>query len=99
MPKPRGNAFTVDGFVQDAKAAILAAGSVEDQQQSVKDLMADVYANNSTDVIIETLNAAVPPGANIAEMILFADDDLTVLWGQIPPRFQSGAFGFSSYIK
>ena len=31
----------------------------------------------------------MPEGANLAEMILFADDDVTLLWGQIPPRFQS----------
>ena len=41
------------------------------------------------DQIIEVLEASVPPGANIGELILHADADLTVLYGRVPPRFQS----------
>ena len=83
------NTFSVDGFARDAQAAIKSAETVKDQQVAVKELMTKMYAENSTDTIVERLNAAVPPGANLAEMILFAEDDLTLLWGQVPPRFQS----------
>lgn len=83
------NTFTVDGFTRDAKAAIRSAETVKDQQLAVKALMMKVYAENDTDTIVDRLNEAVPPGASLAEMILFADDDVTLLWGQVPPRFQS----------
>jgi predicted metal-dependent enzyme (double-stranded beta helix superfamily) len=81
--------FTVESFAKEAKELIHAASSVEEQQTMVKALMARVFEENSVDTIVETLNAAVPPGANLAEMIIYADDDITLLWGQVPPRFQS----------
>jgi predicted metal-dependent enzyme (double-stranded beta helix superfamily) len=92
--------FTVEGFVQDVKEVIHASSkSAEEQQQAVKDLMAKVYAENSTDAIIEVLNAATPPGASISEMILHADDDMTLLWAQIPPRFQSAIHDHSIWAN
>ena len=94
------NEFTVDGFVQDVKQVLHASsGSVEEQQQAVKDLMAKVYAENSTEAIIKVLNDATPPGASIAEMILHADDDMTLLWAQVPPRFQSAVHDHSIWAN
>ena len=81
--------FTVEGFAKETKQLIQAADSAEDQQAKVKALMSKVYEENTVETIVETLNAAVSPGASLAEMILYADDEVTLLWGQIPPRFQS----------
>ncbi|KAL7494319.1 hypothetical protein ACHAWT_003048 [Skeletonema menzelii] len=98
--KQNENTFTVEGFVQDVKEAIHASpGSVKEQQQAVKDLMTKVYAENSTDSMIEVLTDATPPGASISEMILHADDDTTVLWAQIPPRFQSAVHDHSIWAN
>lgn len=99
--KQQNLSFTVEGFVQDVKEAIYATSSrsAEEQQQAVEDLMTRVYAENSTDTIIEVLNAATPPGASISEMILHADDDMTLLWAQIPPRFQSAIHDHSIWAN
>lgn len=91
--------FSVESFTKDAKAVIQAAASVQEQQDQVKALMAKVFEENSVETIVDVLNAATPPGASIAEMILYADDDVTVLWGQIPPRFQSAVHNHSIWAN
>jgi predicted metal-dependent enzyme (double-stranded beta helix superfamily) len=81
--------FTVKGFVEQAKAAMASTENVAEQQRLVKELMMKVLSENSFAELERILEASVPPGASISEMIVHADEDLTVLWAQISPRFQS----------
>mmetsp|Transcript_61789 Transcript_61789/g.151143 ORF Transcript_61789/g.151143 Transcript_61789/m.151143 type:complete len:243 (-) Transcript_61789:114-842(-) len=83
------SAFSIDEFVKNAKSAIHGADGLDKQQDAVKAIMEQLYREHTTEELVDTFNSAVPEGANLAEMILYADDDVTLLWGQIPPRFQS----------
>ena len=79
--------FTIQGFAAGCKAAMAGA---EDSQLAAKRYLEQTLADNDADEIIEKLQAAVPPGAGIGEMIVHASDELTMLFARVPPRFQSG---------
>ncbi|KAL3903100.1 MAG: hypothetical protein SGILL_010574 [Bacillariaceae sp.] len=91
--------FTVPDFAKDAKAAMAQTSDVGEKQVLLKTLMEDTIQSNDKADIMKELDAAVPPGANLAEMIVFHDDDLTMLWGQIPPRFQSAVHNHTVFAN
>jgi predicted metal-dependent enzyme (double-stranded beta helix superfamily) len=62
----------------------------EDRQQAAKRYLEQTLAENDPAEMIETLQAAIPAGAGIGEMIVHASDELTMLFARVPPRFQSG---------
>ena len=79
--------FTIEGFAEGCKAAMAGA---EDRKLAAKRYLEQTLADNDAADIIEQLQAAVPPGAGIGEMIVHASDELTMLFARVPPRFQSG---------
>jgi len=79
--------FTIEGFAAGCKAAMNQA---EDRAAAARRYLERTLAENDADEMIETLQAAVPPGAGIGEMIVHASDELTMLFARVPPRFQSG---------
>lgn len=43
----------------------------------------------SIDELMTVLKDSIPPGASIGEMIIHSSDELTILYGKVPPKFQS----------
>jgi len=83
--------FTVEGFAAGCKQAMAAAGADEGaRQRAARAYLETAMAENDPADIIATLNAAIPPGADIGEMIVHASPELTMLYARVPPRFQSG---------
>ena len=79
--------FTVDGFVKACKEAMSASGN---PQQAARSLLLEMIEANDLEGLIATLEGAIPPGADIGEMVFHTSPELTLLYGRIPPRFQSG---------
>ncbi len=79
--------FTIEGFAAGCKAAMNQA---EDRAAAARRYLEQTLAENDAAEMIATLQAAVPPGASIGEMIVHASDELTMLFARVPPRFQSG---------
>ncbi|NQV44139.1 MAG: hypothetical protein HQ501_04505 [Rhodospirillales bacterium] len=79
--------FTIDGFAQGSKKAMADA---DDRQRALKEYLEQTMQEHDTADIIAALNAAIPEGATIGEMIVHASPELTMLYGRIPPRLQSG---------
>ena len=61
-----------------------------DKRQAAKAYLEHMLKENETADVIKVLEDAIPVGADIGEMIVHQSDDLTMLYGRIPPRFQSG---------
>jgi predicted metal-dependent enzyme (double-stranded beta helix superfamily) len=61
-----------------------------DRQAAAARYLEAAIAEHGPEAIIEALEAAVPPGAGVGEMIVHASDELTMLFARVPPRFQSG---------
>jgi predicted metal-dependent enzyme (double-stranded beta helix superfamily) len=78
--------FSVDGFAAACKDAMASA---EDAHKAMKICVEQAMADNTPKDVIAALNAAVPPDADIGELIVHASPELTMLYGRIPPRFQS----------
>jgi len=86
--KKKKEKFTVDGFAAEAKkrmaaaAAAAAAGSSgnddggadvrRERQAALKQLMLETIRNQPIEELAGTLDGAVPPGASLAEMIVYA---------------------------
>ena len=79
--------FTVSDFARRCKEAMAAA---EDRQQAARSFLERTLAEHATEDLLEILNGAIPPGADIGEMIVHTSSELTLLFGRVPPRFQSG---------
>ena len=79
--------FSIDTFAASCKAAM---ASSDNPQAAVAGLMSDAIATHGPDAIITALTEAVPPGANVGELIVHASPELTMLFARIPARFQSG---------
>jgi predicted metal-dependent enzyme (double-stranded beta helix superfamily) len=79
-------AFTIEGFIETCKQAMASA---DDPQAAAKALMEKTFQENDTDALLAALDAAIPPGADVGQMVFHTSSDLTLLYGRIPPRFQS----------
>jgi len=83
--------FTIDDFAKDCKEAMAATnGQPNERQQAARDFLAQTLENNELKDIIDTLEEAIPEGADIGEMIVHASPELTMLYARVPGRFQSG---------
>jgi predicted metal-dependent enzyme (double-stranded beta helix superfamily) len=79
--------FTIEGFAEGCKSAM--AGT-DDKRQAAQGYLENTMRENEPADIISALNAAIPEGADIGEMIVHTSPELTMLYGRVPPRFQSG---------
>ena len=79
--------FTIEGFAKACKEAMATA---ENRQHAAKQLLEDTLKDNDVMDIVNTLDAAIPKGADIGEMIVHTSPELTMLYARVPPRFQSG---------
>jgi predicted metal-dependent enzyme (double-stranded beta helix superfamily) len=87
--------FTIEGFAAGCKQAMAAAGAsagagAADRQRAARAFLETTMAENDPAEIIAVLDAAIPEGADIGEMIVHASPELTMLYARVPPRFQSG---------
>lgn len=87
-------AFTVKGFVEGCKRAMAEATS---PQAGATALLQRTLADCDRGEVLAALEAAIPPGADIGEMIVHSSDELTVLFARLPPRFQSGIHDHSVF--
>jgi predicted metal-dependent enzyme (double-stranded beta helix superfamily) len=78
--------FSVDGFAAACKEAMASA---DGSHKAMKACLDEAMAENTPAEVIAALEAAVPAGADIGELIVHASPELTMLYGRIPPRFQS----------
>lgn len=78
--------FDIDRFAATCKRAMAAA---DDRHAALHATAAGLLADTAVDDLIAALDAAIPAGADIGEMIVHQSDELTMLYGRIPPRFQS----------
>jgi predicted metal-dependent enzyme (double-stranded beta helix superfamily) len=81
------NDFNIERFAEACQSAMRNA---DDPQEAVATLLKQTLGDNDHQAIIDTLAAAIPPGASIGEMIVHRSDNLTLLYARVPPRFQSG---------
>lgn len=85
------NNFTIDGFAKACKEVMAEAGfSAIDRQQAAKTFLENTLKENNASEMVNTLEAAIPEGADIGEMIVHASPELTMLYARVPGRFQSG---------
>jgi len=83
--------FTIEGFAQECKQAMAAATARgEDRQAAASRQLAEVLTEGSPEEMVEVLEAAIPAGADIGEMIVHQSEELTMLYGRLPARFQTG---------
>ena len=80
-------AFDIQDFAAACETAMAGA---DDRQEAARALLAQLLADNTPDEIIAVLDAAVPEGADIGELIVYGSETLTLLYARVPPRFESG---------
>jgi predicted metal-dependent enzyme (double-stranded beta helix superfamily) len=79
--------FSIESFADSCKQAMLAA---DNEQKALRVVLEQTIAHVGVDNMIEALEGAIPAGASVGEMIVHASSELTLLYGRIPPKFQSG---------
>lgn len=81
------SSFTIDAF---SRACTDAMARADDPQAAARSLLERTLADTPTADLVATLDAAVPAGADIGELVFHVSPALTMLYGRIPPRFRSG---------
>lgn len=92
--------FVIDTFASEIKDAMNAAASppsspsddnsaTKARQKAAAEYLQLTLKNISTQDILETLKGAIPKGASVGEMIVHSDDELTILYARVPPKFMS----------
>ena len=79
--------FSIESFAAGCKQAM--AGATHRREAAARYLAAAIEEHGA-EAVIEALQAAVPPGASVGEMIVHASPELTMLFARVPPRFESG---------
>lgn len=92
------NNFTIDSFAAEIKDAMNAvaspsptgdASATKARQKAATEYLRLTLANYSKEDILSELQASVPEGASVGEMIVHTDDELTMLYARVPPKFMS----------
>lgn len=78
--------FSIDAFAEGCKRAMADA---DDRCAAAKAYLETTMQDCDTSQIIDALEAAIPDGADIGEMLVHVSPELTMLYARIPPRFQS----------
>jgi len=79
--------FTIEGFAKECKAVMANA---ENRRNAAANYLQKTLQENDLQQIIDTLEAAIPSGASLGEMIVHKSPELTMLYARVPARFQSG---------
>lgn len=79
--------FTIEGFAAACKADMAAAA---DPHDAASQHLRRTLADHSPAAIVAVLEASIPAGADIGEMIVHQSDELTMLYGRLPRHFQTG---------
>jgi len=79
--------FDIEIFAAGCKAVMDRS---VDRMQACGSFLEQTLRENETAQLIDALQAAVPAGASVGEMIVHQSPELTILFARIPPRFQSG---------
>jgi len=79
--------FSIEDFAAGCKRAMKEAPNAK---EAARTYLAETIARCGTAEIIRALNEAVSDGASIGELIVHASPELTMLYGRMPGRFQSG---------
>lgn len=79
--------FSIEEFAAGCKRVMDEA---QDRKAAARTHLAAAFHRCGPDEIIRALQQAVPPEANIGELIVHRSPELTMLYARIPARFQSG---------
>ena len=79
--------FTIEAFAAECKQGMAAAASPE---LGARECLEKLLAENDLDAVAAVLEAAIPPDADVGEMIVHTSPELTMLYARVPARFQSG---------
>ncbi len=79
--------FAIEDFAAGCKRVMDQASN---QKEAARAYLAEAVARCGPLEIMRALQAAVPPDANIGELIVHASPELTMLYARVPARFQSG---------
>ena len=79
--------FSISTFADECTQAMTDA---ESRREAAQAYLQRTLERFSPEEIIEVLEAAIPAGADIGEMIVYASPELTMLYARVPGRFRSG---------
>jgi len=79
--------FSIEGFAAGCKEAMAAQ---DNRLAAAREYLARTLEHFDRDEIMAALDAAVPPGSGLGEMIVHRSPSLTVLYARVPARFRSG---------
>ena len=81
------NKFSIEGFAAGCKQAMAGATN---RELAAKTYLEQTMQENDLADIADVLDAAIPTGADVGEMIVHTSPELTMLYARVPARFQSG---------
>ncbi len=79
--------FDIHTFATTCEAAM--AENPDRKQEVAATLLRELLNREDPQTIIDALEAAVPAGASVGELIVHRSSQLTMLYARMPPRFQS----------
>ena len=79
--------FTIEGFAKACKAVM---AQTDERRTAAAQLLQRTLQQNDLQDIVDVLEAAVPTGANVGELIVHSSPELTMMYVRVPARFQSG---------
>jgi predicted metal-dependent enzyme (double-stranded beta helix superfamily) len=79
--------FDIDTFAANCETAM--AENPDRKKEVAAEMLRELIAGGDPQRIIDALEAAVPPGASIGELVVYRSSALTMLYARLPPRFQS----------
>lgn len=79
--------FSIEDFAAGCKRAMAQASN---GKEAARAYLAEALARHGASEIMRALEAAIPAGASIGELIVHASPELTMLYARAPGRFQSG---------
>lgn len=81
------NTFSIEGFAAGCKQVVAAA---DNKREAGRAYLEQTLREHAIDDIVAALEAAVPAGASVGEMIVHQSPELTMMYARVPGNFRSG---------
>ena len=90
-------AMTFNDFIAQTKSAMAIKVKSHEKQTVVKEMMLRYFTESGVQEIENSLRTMGAQGGDLGDRVVHSDADLSVVYGQIPPHYQSGVFDHAAY--
>ena len=89
--------FTIPEFIAEAKSVMSKKEHPHEKQTVLKELLITLFTENKIGQLKAWLDHSAGKGGDLSDRMVYCDDELSLVYVQLPPHYQSGVFDHATH--